>query len=390
MSSSFVYLRFLKKNLNKKIITWMIDFRQLVLEEIEKAPLRAYYDDPVQLPNVRSVLKAKYNIDKFPNSQTTFGHAKEAFERSNASQLKELLMYFPLVDFLFFVAEKEDSKVKRGEGTAVLGGSTQISKENMQTYDQEFATNFNKVNKDVLNNSNPIFNYTPSSGKGSSLLLVLKNNLANETVGNLTINSSNFSVLSIKQAIYALVKARQKTEAKTINTAALPNDIKYVSSILLNPVAYAGGQTKIPADLTKYYSNLDAAILIELGEAINNFYNSELKRLELITQKIITTKAEFIDNKLDTKSGSFGFINIPTGLSAPITKLAEPKPGKGGYNIANIIQLTESEEAKTLINLLTRFANFVKTAEPKNWKDVSSGVQGIASNISKMGGDVMR
>jgi len=156
----------------------MIDFRQLVLETITgKASLQAYYDDSSELLDVRKILKDRYNIDTFPNSQTTFGHVKEAFERSNASQLKELLKYFPLVDFLFFVAEKADPAKVRGGGTAVLAGSTQIEKTNMDKYQKEFVTTFNLVNKNISNNSDPIFNYTPLSGKGSSLLLVLKNNI---------------------------------------------------------------------------------------------------------------------------------------------------------------------------------------------------------------------
>ncbi len=364
----------------------MVDFRNLVLEALASGDysLETWYSDPDSFPQVRQKLKDAFGIDKFPNSTPFFTLLKDAFTRDTAAKIQGYANVYPIIDFLFYIAEKE-GRAKKMSGTDVFDPKTTLNDKTISIYDAEYSSKFDAS----VTGGNPFYDFNPLSGKGTSLHSTIARSLSKNIIGELGL--SNFDGLSIKQAIYGILAGHKKLRSATIGNKSIPSAVKYIDSVLNNPQQYGGGKTQIPREFAQIYDNVSVNELISISIAAHKFFESELTRFKVSNPT--TTFYQFISNEpLDNKK-LFNFMWTSKGLAKPVARPAESAPGKndpgqGGYTIANIKRLNTAQ-SKELIKELEGMANFVRAGEPKTKKDIVGGLQSAASGMRALVGKTM-
>ena len=365
----------------------MLDFRNLVLEALSGAhSLEAWYSDSTEFPKFRQKLKDTFKIDtnSFPKSTPFFTLIKDAFTRDTAVKIQGYASVYPIIDFLYYIAEHEGAK-KGKTGTDIFDPKTTLDKATIDSYDTDYSSKFGAS----VTGGNPFFDFNPLSGKGASLHLTIARSLSKNAVGQLGL--ANFDELGIKQAIYGILAGHKKLRSATIGNKTIPSAVKYIDSVLNNPQQYGGGKTQIPNEFAEIYDNVSINELISISIAAHKFFESELTRFNLSNP--VTTFYQFISNEpLDDKK-LFNFLWTSKGLAKPAVRPAESAPGKGdpgqgGYTIANIKSINTTQ-SKELIQELEGMANFVRSGEPKTKRDIAGGLSSAAGGMRALVGKTM-
>jgi len=366
-----------------------MDFRNLVLEAlVGKNSLVNWYKDAGSFPSVRQKLKSSFGIDFPDNVDPFFSALKDAYTRTTAEKLLGYTDVYPLVDFLFYIAEQKGSSTS-GSGTEVFDNKPTLEEQDIKKYDADYS----KLMDKKITGGNPFFNFTPISGKASILHITLAKHLSQNYIGQLSL--ANFDNLGIKQAIYGILAGHKKLRSSVLKNKNIPSAVKYIDSVLVNPRQYAGGKTNIPREFKEIYDNVSINELISISTVAQNLFQSELTRFKITNP--ITTFYQFITNEpLDDKK-IFNFYWTARGLTQPTARPAESAPGKGdpgqgGYTIANIKKLN-TPQSKELIQKLEAMANFVRSGELKSKKDITGALNsaaGVMRSLASAGGPTMR
>lgn len=352
----------------------MVDFKKLVLEAIAApSPLIDFYNDSTSFPKIKAKIKQFFGYDQFP-PDTIFGPLEYAFTRTTATQLENYARFFPVIDLMFFITEKEIKGTNITGADILKTGKHKIDPSKINVYDQAFASNFDAH----VSGGNPFFDYIPQSTIGGTIHLTISKKLSKMVVGQLALE--NFDQFSIKRALYGLLEGHRKLKLSIFqgkNTP--PSSIKFVDDILLNPNKFAGGKTEIPDQFKSLYNSVSVKEIISIAVTANKLFETELTRFNINNPK--TTFDNFISNEPLDNNQKFIIQSTPKGYNGVLSKPADPKPGKGGYTIANIKQLN-TPQSRELIKELEDLGNYIREGEPVDWSGVLSGATQVAKGLS--------
>lgn len=362
------------------IINRMIDFEGLVTEcilneALALAPFSEYFKTPTELSNIRTDFNAKFGITTWPQPTTLFPILQDAFVRTRAEALIPFADQFPLIDFVWYVAEKEGADVLDLSGVnieqAVMTGH---------------ASNF-KVACDTNNpgtNLHPLFGYVPSSAKATAYQRPLQKKISNTQIGRM--NLAQFDNFSIKKALYGILEIRKKIRQSVIKNKQIPDSIKWVDSILNKPEMYSG-RIQIPNEFKVLYDRVSAQQLIEIADTLHDFFESEKASAEASRGATLSTAPNaientfmhFISNQNVAPGANYAFTTraTPTGFESP-----NLSGMKGGYIIKNIKKIN-TPQAKEVVNELTKLANFINEGEPTTRTEKISKLLSGATEIAK-------
>lgn len=352
----------------------MVDFKKLVLEAIATpSPLINFYNDPTFFLNTKAKIKQHFGDDQFP-ADTIFGPLEYAFTRTTATQLESNARFFPVVDLMFFITEKEIKGTNITGADILRTGKHKIDPSQIQAYDRAFASNFDAH----VSGNNPFFDYVPQSTIGRTIHLTISKKLSKMVVGQLALE--NFDQFSIKRALYGLLEGHRKLKLSIFQGKTVPpSSIKFIDDILLNPNKFAGGRIQIPDEFKSLYNNVSVKEIIDIAVTANKLFETELTRFNITNPK--TTLENFISNEPLDNNQKFNIQSTPKGYSGILLKPADPKPGKGGYIIANIKQLN-TPQSRELIKELENLGNYIREGEPIDWSGVLSGATQVAKGLS--------
>jgi len=368
----------------------MLDFKKLVLEAITSpAGIMDFWNDPTELINIKKIFKTKFNLENWTITGSDRGLLVDAFERNNASKIKSLIKYFPIIDFLFYIAEEEDKSKKRGTSAKILSNAPVLDKTKTDQYENAFITEFQNKNPRLVDNSNPVYDYKAISGKGTSLLQVLMRDSAKNIIGEIALD--NFKDKNIKETLYGILNNHRKLKTTLLNKV-VPDAGTFIEKILSTPQNFIGGQTTIPNNFKQLYNEVSLKEIVELCISIHNFYESELIRFNITKPRIpVSSFNQFITNTPLNDKKLFNFQwTIQGKLTQPVNTPAETSPGKqdpgiNGYIIANIKNVN-TPESQVLIRKFENLLNFIKAGEPQDW---TGALQSLASVRGILGKHVM-
>jgi hypothetical protein len=382
----------------------MIDFESIVESLLTEAALPSpgphaiiefYKNHNDELKEITGFLQTNFSIINWPTNGLGFlSLLADATSRVNASPLTPYVKQFPLMDFLWFVAEKVNSAKKK----EVLNGLETIKKGIASTEIQDDLTGpVGGIPKAFLDaagsytpGSNPLYGYSPISTTGLGYLGVLQRKYQSDFLGEF--NLKTFDDFSLKRALYGLLEIRKKTRRSIVNVDKIPQDMDWINKIILNPGDYSG-KIQIPPKLKSLYDNASASQIIQIAKSFQSFYENEIAQTLTIVPGLTGTSQpaqdleSFISNSA-IKDNTFKF-NFSTPVvyeteSPNLSAIAISSSSKGGYLIKNI-KLIDSDAAKEVISLLTNFGNFISEGEPINWSGAIQGIGQMAQGIAGLG-----
>lgn len=378
----------------------MIDFESIVeslLTEGALSPgphaiIEFYKNHNDELKEITGFLQTNFSIINWPTNGAGFlSLLADATSRVNASPLTPYVKQFPLMDFLWFVAEQVNSAKKK----EVLNGHEPITKGTGPTEIQDNSTGPVGIPREFLDRStagsytpgsNPLYGYSPISTTGLGYLGVLQRKYQSDFLGEF--NLKTFDDFSLKRALYGLLEIRKKTRRSIVNVDKIPQDMDWINKIILNPGDYSG-KIQIPPKLKSLYDNASASQIIQIAKSFQSFYENEIAQTLTIVPGLTGTSQpaqdleSFISNSA-IKDNTFKFnFSTPVVYESP-NLYAISSISKGGYLIKNI-KLIDSDAAKEVISLLTNFGNFISEGEPINWSGAIQGIGQMAQGIAGLG-----
>ena len=357
----------------------MLNFQKLVYEAINgSAAFRDFYNNSSEISKTRQAIRENYSID-FPPADPFFALIEAAYVRTTADKLINYVKFWPVVDFVMFVLEKEK---KSGTDILLRGSPEPIDKTNMDSYDTLFTDNFNKR---VLG-THPFRSYVPLSGKANVLYTVISKQISSQIIGQLAL--ANFDTKSIKEAFYGLLNAHKKIRMFGLNDANPFEDNFFIDDLIINYKKYAGGNVEIPAKLKLLYDNVHAESIYSIAIAINTFFESEKNSLispyrDMLIKNVNNKIGDFILNRpINTLTKLFEYDCVLESKANPTLQQAKKIPKSnlvGGYTIKNI-KTIDSKPAKDLIQALETFGDYIKEGEPM--VDKLSRIGSLAKGLS--------
>lgn len=369
-----------------------MDFEKLVYESItflEDTSQRSgyfeeFYKNTNDLVDLRNFFNKTYNISTtWPQANQLFPILKDTYIRKTAESLMPFVDYYPIIDFVWYVAEAYGTAVLELSSVAT-GKHLVLKSTDVEEKAKEFITTNKENNKGTgLNPLNPLYGYSPVSSKAIAYLGPIQNKHTNSLIGKLSLD--NFQDLSLKRALYGILEVRRKVRVNVIKNQNIPTSVDWVNKILENPSTYAG-QTQIPTELAALHNNISAEQLITIATAFHTFYNYEQ------SETFETNKTQ--NNKISNKNTTTPFLNfisneplIDNNFQFKFDYMPFTPPsleGKdGGYTIKNI-RTFESEAAKNVIEQLTLLASYVSNGVeiPDRLQKIAQGASQIASAAS--------
>lgn len=342
------------------------------LTQTKQYTLRWYYEKPNDQPvqTLARYLTETFSMSKWPDATNLFGVVEEAYKRKVANILVNFDDYFPLMDFLWYVLQLNN---KNYSDIISLDSAVPLNK-TMKGMIDTFVNNCKTNNPGK--NLNPLFGYVPVSNQGKLLQMPLQKHISSTLIGKLALG--RFDNLSIKKALYGILEARKKVRSSSLSNKNIPSAVDYVDKILKNPKQYAG-QKQIPPQIRSIYDGVTGELLIEIGQSMHDFFESEYYAAITPTLEPTTT-APPPSEELFMK-----FISSPTGnedfsFDDKGTQSVNIQSGKGGYIISNV-RTINTPQAKALISELETFANYISEGEPK---DLVGKLKSISSTLGNV------